>query len=150
MVNSISLTLYADVCYRGAEMLGFSFRPVPVILDYSHFVIPISQRNDSPFFSRVGHDCVGSLIKLQHISPSEICFRSVLFLTHYMCDWALSLLGVITLKQYECRLKKCLMGRVENCWLRWQYDCAFTLLKGCMLCSTSWTKWFLGGFRPLA
>lgn len=32
-----------------------------------------------------------------------------------MCDWALSLLGVITLKQYGCRLKKCLMGRVENC-----------------------------------
>lgn len=55
-------------------MLGVSFRHVPVVLDCSRFVVPISQRNDSPLFSRVGHDYVGSLIKLQHISPSEVCF----------------------------------------------------------------------------
>lgn len=30
-----------------------------------------------------------------------------------MCEWALSLLGVSALKQYRCRLKKCLMGRME-------------------------------------
>ena len=116
MVNSISLILYADVCHRRAEVLFFSFRHVPVILDCSHFVVPISQRNDSPFlFSCVGHDYIGSLLKLQHISCSEVCFQTVLFLAHYMCEWALSLLGVITLKQYGCRLKKCLMGRMEIC-----------------------------------
>lgn len=78
-------------------------------------MVPISQRNESPFlFFRVGHDYIGRvLLKLQHISCSEVCFQTVLFLAHHMCEQASSLLGVITLKQYGCGLKKRLMGRME-------------------------------------
>lgn len=50
-----------------------------------------------------------------------------------MCDWAWSLIGVPALKHHGCRLQKCLMGRMGICWLRWQYQCAFTLLKGSTL-----------------
>lgn len=50
-----------------------------------------------------------------------------------MCDWAWSLLGVPTLKHHGYRLQKCLMGRMGICWLKWRYQCAFTLLKGCTL-----------------
>lgn len=65
MGNSISLTLYADVCYRKAEMLFFGFFPQVLGMfqwsDCSHFVVPDLQGNEmiacSCCFLFVGDDC---------------------------------------------------------------------------------------------